>query len=495
MPQMKDHRPNLLYIHSDEHNAAVTGCYGDPLVKTPHLDTLAQRGVVLENVYCPSPLCVPSRMSMLTGRFPYENEVWANEHILDSSIPTFAHAMGAGGYRPILIGRLHSRGPDQLLGYAERLVGDHSPNHPGALPPDHGALTGTQGSDRRGIDISGVGQSAYQVHDEFVTAATVDLLNQLGVRKRATGMTAEPFCITAGFMLPHAPFVARRKDYEVYKDMMTMPRVTQPPVESQHPYVRWYREKCGLLDVSPELVLRCRAAYWGLVTAMDSMIGEILRALQRNDLEENTLVIYMSDHGDMVGEQGLWWKRTPYEGAVKVPAIVSWPGVLPEGARCDRVISSLDLNATMLDALEVPPLPHSHGRSILELLRSPGAEWDDVAFSEHCSLECHTEEGCYLRTIRRGDWKLNYYHGMESELFNLREDPDELDDRVGDPACRDVREKLTQEVLQGWNPEAIAQKMAAKNEELEILKAWACHTKPEEQYRWNLLPEMDHLNG
>ena len=116
-------RPNLLYIHSDQHNPAVTGCYGDPLVQTPHLDGLAARGVVFDSVYCPSPICVPSRMSMLNGRYPYENEVWTNSHILDSGSPTFAHAMGAAGYNPVLIGRMHSLGPNQLHGYAERLVG------------------------------------------------------------------------------------------------------------------------------------------------------------------------------------------------------------------------------------------------------------------------------------------------------------------------------------------------------------------------------------
>ena len=115
-----DTRPNLLYIHSDQHNPYVTGCYGDSLVETPHLDALAARGVVLDNTYCPSPICVPSRMSMLSGRYPSDNQVWTNSHMLDSATPTFAHAMGAGGYRPALIGRMHSVGPDQLHGYAER---------------------------------------------------------------------------------------------------------------------------------------------------------------------------------------------------------------------------------------------------------------------------------------------------------------------------------------------------------------------------------------
>ena len=141
-------RANLLYLHSDQHSPFVAGCYGDGLVHTPNLDRLAARGVVLDTCYCPSPLCVPSRMSALTGRHPFENEVWTNSHVLDSAIPTLAHSMGAGGYRPVLIGRMHALGPDQLHGYAERLVGDHGPNHLGGRGVDHGELTGTAGPAR-----------------------------------------------------------------------------------------------------------------------------------------------------------------------------------------------------------------------------------------------------------------------------------------------------------------------------------------------------------
>ena len=165
-------RPNLLYIHSDQHTAAITGCYGDPVVATPHLDQLAARGVVMESAYCPSPICVPSRMATVTGRHPFENDCWTNDHALDSGVPTLAHAMGAAGYAPILVGRMHSRGPDQLHGYAQRLVGDHSANHVGGIPDiDHGMLTGTQGPARISLELSGIGQNAYQVHDEAVTAA------------------------------------------------------------------------------------------------------------------------------------------------------------------------------------------------------------------------------------------------------------------------------------------------------------------------------------
>ena len=153
-------RPNLLYIHSDQHNAHVLGCYGDALIETPNLDRLAAEGTHFTGAYCTSPICVPSRMSMLTGRHPYQNQVWTNNHLLDSGIPTLAHSMGAAGYRPVLIGRMHSIGPDQLHGYAERYVGDHSGNFLGGVAVDRGVLDGTAGPERISLLRSGPGQSA-----------------------------------------------------------------------------------------------------------------------------------------------------------------------------------------------------------------------------------------------------------------------------------------------------------------------------------------------
>ena len=169
------------------------------------LTVFAAEGVVLENVYCPSPICVPSRMSMLSGRYPYENAVWTNSHILDSGIPTFAHAMGAAGYHPLLIGRMHSLGPDQLHGYAERPRWGHGPNYHGGRGVDHGERSGTAGPARVSLEKSGAGQSAYQVHDEDVTAATVDYLNRLGVQKRA-GLLDTLFSISVGFHVATSTF-------------------------------------------------------------------------------------------------------------------------------------------------------------------------------------------------------------------------------------------------------------------------------------------------
>ncbi|HVG95958.1 MAG TPA: sulfatase-like hydrolase/transferase, partial [Chloroflexota bacterium] len=366
-------RPNILHLLSDQHSPYVAGCFGDPVVQTPHLDRLAAAGTVLEATYCPSPICVPSRMSMLTGRHPSQNACWTNSHILDSGIPTFAHALGAAGYRTCLVGRMHSLGPDQLRGYAERLVGDHSPNFDGIGGPPRGLLDGTAGPARVALTNSGPGQGGYQVHDEAVTAAAVDWLNRRGVARRSAppGAPEAPFLLSVGFMLPHQPFVARRPEFERYRGRVPATRYPRPS-QPEHPYISWWRARTGTEAVSPEETERCRTAYWALVDRLDAMIGQVLRALEENGLGANTLVVYTSDHGEQAGEHGLWWKQTMYEASARVPAIVSWPGVLPAGRRCRRVVSALDLTATILDAAGAPPLPEMRGRSVLGLLGRPG---------------------------------------------------------------------------------------------------------------------------
>ncbi|MEM6430469.1 MAG: sulfatase-like hydrolase/transferase [Deinococcota bacterium] len=492
-------RPNLLYIHSDQHCPSVLGCYGDPLVQTPHLDRLAAGGTLFTNTYCSSPICVPSRMSMLTGRHPYQNKVWTNDHILDSGIPTHAHAIGGAGYQPVLIGRMHALGPDQLHGYADRLIGDHGPNYVGGSPVDRGVLHKTSEPERISLERSGQGQSAYQVHDEDVTAAAVNKLNQLGVQKRA-GLLNNPFAITVGFMLPHPPYVAREEDFAIYDKVITPPAKPRAFKDEAHPFIRSWRLHTGSDNVKEADTLRARAAYWGLVSRLDSMIGQILEALNDNGLAENTLIVYTSDHGDMLGEHGLWWKHVFYEESVKVPLIMNWPGVISAGQYCDHVVSALDVTATLVDAVGAHQLAGSPGRSLLPLVSSKvnsevkDVSWDNLAFSEYCSDQFAPQGETYQRMIRQDEWKCIYYHDAEPQLFNLAEDPEEQVDRANDPACSSVQKELLERILDDWNPEAIATEMAAKRADNHLIRGWAEQTQPSDSYRWQLEPSMNVLD-
>jgi choline-sulfatase len=488
-------RPNILFIESDQHNASVIGAYGDPVIRTPNLDDLAARGVVFENSYCASPICVPSRAAMLTGQHPYQNEVWTNSQYLHSGIPTFAHALGAAGYRPVQIGRMHFNGPDQLHGFAERFIGDHNPNHLGADEVDHGSLHGTAGPNRISLELSGHGLNSYQVHDETVSKRTVEFLNE-----HAANKPQEPFALAIGLMLPHQPFVATKDDYSEYRGKVPPPRNPKPFEEETHPYLKWWKSHTGLDRFTPEEVDRTRTAYYGLVTRLDALLGDIFDALEKHDLLENTLIVYTADHGEQIGEKGLWWKQTFYEDSVKVPAIISWPARLPQGKTINRVTSQLDLNATMLDAAEAPALPSSNGRSLLPLIDNPTDEnWHDIAFSEYCTEPndpAHSDGEIIWqnRMVREGDWKLIYYHGMPSQLFNLKDDPDELNDLTNAPEHEGVVSHLTKLVLEDWDPHWIDTRIRKQSADLEITIPWAKNTSPADTVRWNLNPAWDYLD-
>lgn len=493
-------RPNILYILSDQHAPHVLGCRGDGLGVTPNLDALAARGAVLENVYAPSPICVPSRMSMLTGRHPYELSVWTNRDTLGSGIATFLHSLGAAGYATTLVGRLHALGPDQLHGYSTRLVGDHQANFWGYDVTNRGVLEGTAGPDRISLERSGSGLSPYQVHDEDVTAAAVGLLRHLGARRRA-GLLEEPFCMSVGYMLPHAPFVATKEDYARFEGSVPLPSIHEAFGEDLHPFIRWWRTHTRIESVPEEMVRRARNGYWGLVYRLDAMIGEVLRALEEQGLAENTLIVYTSDHGDHLGEHDLWWKHTFYEQSVCVPALLAWPGHIESGRRCSQILSALDITATILAAAGAAPLPGSSGRDVLPLLVNVGdasshhLSWQVPVYSEYCSDEFAPPGGARQRMVRLGEWKLVHYDGYPAQLFNLSEDPDELEDRAGDRIAEAVRDELGALVTEGWTAEKITEEMDLNRQSAELIGRWAEATRPADQYRWQLTPEMSRLDA
>ncbi len=503
-------KPNIVYIQSDQHNPRVMGCSGDDVVETPNLDRLAADGTTFTAAYCGSPICVPSRISLVTGRYPFETEIWTNDQILSSSVPTYAHSLGAVGYDPVQIGRMHYNGPDQLHGFSRRYVGDHGPNHPGSpRGVDHGMLHGTAGPARVSLELSGRGQNAYEVHDEYVTQSAVDFINNKGIAKRS-GIDDEPLCLSIGLMLPHQPFVARPADYDRYVGRVGMPKIPAEPMENCHPYIQWWRERTGIVGVSEEEIIRARTAYWALVDRTDQLIGEILDALEANGFMDNTIIIYTSDHGEQVGEHGLWWKQTFYEDAALVPAIVSWRGKLPGGRVIDHPIDQFDLAATMLDAGNAPALPRSHGRSLVDLIKNPEtAKWKDAVYSEYCMNDSATGSdespnlggadvharpgGVQNRMVRSGTWKLNYYHGFDPQLFDLSEDPSELHDRSGNASCKGVLDEMMDRVLDDWDPSWVQERMRVLKEEQDLMVQWARNVDPPDTHRWDLRPEMDYV--
>jgi len=504
-------KPNIIWIQTDQHNLNVMGAYGDPIVLTPNLDSLASRGSLIRGAYCASPICVPSRMSLITGMYPHETEVWTNDQMLNSSIPTVAHALGAAGYKPIQIGRMHFNGVDQKHGFSERLVGDHGPNYPGSpRTVSHGILSGTTGPDRTSLVKSGKGQNAYQIHDELVAQTAASYIDRLGSEKRA-GRLDQPIFLSIGLMLPHQPFVAQSQDFDRYVGKVDLPEIPPDRIESCHPYIRWWRDRTGITTVNEEEVLRARVAYWALCDRTDQIIGNILDSLRSNGFIQDSLIIYTSDHGEQLGQHGLWWKQTFYENSALVPALIVWPGHIPENQMLDKVINQFDLTSTVLDAAGSPDLPRSHGRSMLDMLNKKGDGWEDIAFSEYCMNDSdygrtyspnlgggdvHAKPGgVQNRMIRYGPWKLNYYHGYDPQLFNLQEDPLEMLDRNKDPGCSAIRAELLDRILDGWNPDIVHDRMRLLKEEQIITEDWAHNVDPADELRWEFDEALDQLCG
>ncbi len=477
-------RPDILFLFSDQHSRAVSGVYGDPLGVSPNLDALAETGVVFENAYCPSPICTPSRMSLLTGRWPHEQSCWTLDDMLASDLPTFSHSLGAAGYRTISVGRMHSVGPDQHHGFSERHVGDCAPNWMGVARQRLGPLAGAQGPSgpgpgglARSLAMAGCGQSGYEVVDDATTDASCERLAALGRNRQ--GGDATPFCMMVGFILPHCPFVAHAPDFDRFAGKVSLPRL---PASHEEPkwITQWRAEGCtkGADDAA---ILRARTAYWALVHALDAKIGRVLNALTKAGLNENTLIIYASDHGEHAGERGLWWKNTMYDESAAIPMILSWPGHLPEGARRPNVCNLVDLGATMIAAAEAPQLPRSHGRSLLPVARDAQAPWSDETFSEYVTDRSSPWTGSEpksIRMLRRGRWKYVHAEGDRPMLFDMAEDPDEVRDLSNDPGHIDLRNELSARVLEGWAPEAIRREVDLRCAEKEVLREWGRRTQP-----------------
>lgn len=463
-----DSQPNVVLIVSDQHSPHFLGCAGESLLRTPYLDRLAGQGVRFEASYCASPLCVPSRMTFLTGRPCSDIGVWTNSCMLPSHVPTFAHSLTAAGYDTVLGGRMHFVGPDQRHGFQERIIGDVLSPLPGGPGPDLGDIPrATTGQSRAAVQTAGPGRTAYQAYDVAVTDACCDWLE-----KRDATPSDRPFCLVVGLVLPHCPFICPKTLYDEYYEQVDVPDVSSGYVAGLHPAMRRWRELRGVDQLSRDEIRRARAAYYGLVTFMDERIGRVLQTLRDSRFADDTVIVYISDHGEMAGEHGMWWKSSFYEGSARVPSIWAWPERFAQGARIDAVTSLLDLAPTLTDLTGAPDLPGCAGstlRAFLQTGKTP-ADWRDTAYAENMPTNLKERPS---RMLRSGPWKLNHYHGHERvQLFNLSEDPAELEDRGQDGRCAVVRAELHEQARRDWDGDAIERELRRRAEGIDLLRQW-----------------------
>ncbi|MBN1865490.1 MAG: sulfatase-like hydrolase/transferase [Victivallales bacterium] len=448
---MKNRKPNILFLLSDQHTPSVMGCYGNGTVQTPNLDRLANEGVVFDGFYCNSPLCVPSRMSMLTGRYPWKIDVLKNQHTLDSRIPTFAHMVAGAGYRTALAGRMHFVGDDQRHGFQERVGGDFgiyayhavSPTNFAPLNRDGCIADGTQAAP---LLHAGSGDTETIELDRRTNAAAREWIDRY-VREDG----AHPFLLTVGYFSPHCPFIAPPEYFKRYEGIVGHPDFTEGDYEQLHPIHKTYADICGARKVPPDNLDRAVAAYYGLVNYLDDLVGEILATLEAHGLLDNTIVIYSSDHGEMLGAHGRWHKDCFFDQSARVPFIVRFP----DGSVRRRIAepsSLVDLLPTLVDLTGAPG--HTldlDGRSLVPLMRGKACEPSIIRCEDYLHGACN-------RMIRLGDIKLCFYSGYDrQELYDLAADPGETHNRIDDPNYASMRETLTKLLFSdGWHTNVLA---------------------------------------
>lgn len=475
-------RPNILVIMSDQHARGKLGCYGDPLVRTPNLDRLAAQGMRFSNAYCPAPLCVPSRMSFMTGRRPSGNRIWTNTGALPSDIPTWAHALGAGGYDTALVGRMHFVGPDQRHGFMERPIGESCARFPGA--PEQGGPRytrlpqATAGQKRHAFEYAGKGNSFYQHYGEEVTDKACEFLRQ-------RGQLETPFAATVGYILPHCPFIGDKAMFDFYYERVD----TTVEMGSEPDCIRAVHKTRDLLPAATEQQLRvARAAYCAMIEKLDQHVGRVLDALDESGLADHTLVVYCSDHGEMLGEHGLWSKKCYYEDSAGIPLIARLPGVTPAGSVNATLCNLVDLAPTFVDLAQAPAID-TDGASLLPLLR--GAEDPGrITASEVADVNGGSFEWVG-KMARKGAWKLWQHRTVDGEdyppvLFNLDDDPREQHNLAGRDDCRQVQNELSGLLQEGWEPDRVIAHVRQELRDHKLLKAWGQTVRPThpDTYRW-----------
>ena len=453
-------RPNILFIMADQLAPQVLPAYGHPSVRTPHLDRLAEGGVVFENAYCNFPLCAPARFSMLSGRLPSRIGAFDNAVEFPASVPTFHHYLRRAGYRTCLAGKMHFVGPDQLHGYEERVTTDVHPADflwtPDWRLDDETWLEWYHDMSRV-LDVGPHQRSVNVAYDDEAEFEAVRWLHE-----HADGGDDRPFALTVSFISPHDPYLAPPRWWEGYDDVeIDMPRVADIALEARDPHSRrhWFLTGRHRAAVEESDVLRMRRAYYALTSYIDAKVGRLLETLGEIGAADDTLVVFTSDHGDSLGERGLFFKMSFFEWSVRVPLIVHAPFAFAP-RRVRENVSHLDLFPTLLEAAGDGAVPELvapiDGLSLAPLASGASgsaADWPDLVCAEY------TAEGVRapLLMVRKGPYKLIASRGDPSMLFNLDNDPDELEDLAGHPACAGVRVELEAVVAETWDVEALDQ--------------------------------------
>jgi choline-sulfatase len=444
-------------IMVDQLGAGWLPAYGHPVVQSPCISALARTGVVFESAYCPSPLCAPSRAAILTGRLPSRTEVFDNGAEMRASLPTIAHRLRAAGYATCLAGKMHFVGPDQLHGFEERLTTDIYPADLAWTPDwrrpvgDHLPWYHTMES----VLSAGASAASMQVDydDEVAFRATRRIFDFARAGAR------EPFFLLVSFTHPHDPWEVPPRYWERYDraaiDPPTVPAIPSPEAD---PHSRRLRQMIGIDEarLSDEQVRTVRHGYYAAISYVDERIGELLVALRDAGLHDSTTVVLTADHGEMLGERGLWYKMSFFEPSARVPLIVSAPGLVAPGRRAEPV-SLLDLAPTLAELAASDPGPLLEPRDVGDRPPAVVAEYLAEGVTSPAVM------------IRRGPHKFIWCEGDPDQLYDLENDPHELVNLAGQSTHAELCRTFREEVHARWDTGALAERVLESQRERRLV--------------------------
>ncbi len=463
-------RPNFLVIMADQLVADLMGTYGHPVVRTPNIDKLAARGVRFDSAYCAYPVCSPSRSSLLSGRFASENSAWDNAAPIASEIPMLPHYLTNAGYDTALSGKMHFVGADQLHGFRKRLTTDMFPSslawtpnreeigkfvHPGNPEGPPIAIDYVNSGPVQWTQQLQFDEETHYRAVEFLRSKRTEHAASLQVQARVPEQT--PWLLVASYHHPHEPFLAPQKYWDMYEGVSIDPvRVRPSPDVPRSIMDGWVDKLHGVTEVSlsnEEAEYRTRRAYYALTTYIDDKVGELISALEESGHADDTVIVFTSDHGDMLGERGMIQKRSFYEWSSRVPLIIAGGPVTAKGDVSTTPVSLIDIVPTLCDLAGVTPI-RQDGHTLVSALI--GATHDRPAVF----VEYHSEgvySPCWLR--REGNMKYTYVHGLDEQLFDLSTDPFEINDLAKMDEHTAYVEAARADILSRFDPDGIERRI------------------------------------
>ncbi len=466
----KESPPNVLLIVSDQHNPDIAGYAGNPHVETPNLDRIARRGTNFRNACCNCPVCGPSRMSYMTGKYVHQIQTWWNRVPLDPTEMTWARKLDQNGIESTLLGKIDAPGEYENPGFSRYKLSMRRPefdSYPRREPMAKMTAGATRDRSRHYLENAGsfdpettknTGHGYHKNHGLYFQDKKVLDWTREFIREKGVSESTDPWVAHVGFEYPHWPYVCSDRFFEMYyPDNVQLPhRAAFPENEKLPPALKEWQRWNDFGDVPEETLRRTLAAYYGMVTCMDEMIGEIIEELETQGLFENTIIIYTSDHGESLGEHGLFFKHSPAAAAVGVPLIMSGPGV-PSGGEIRSPVSLVDLYPTILQCYGLEVEADRPGENLMNAASGSSGRKDGVEDSVFAEWHGPGFEGAWYMLMNDA-YKYTWFESFPPTLYNIADDPHEDHNLGQKPEYAEVLNDFEGELRSRINPEEVSRK-------------------------------------